>query len=363
MMHDLVSVMMPAYNAEHFIGQAIESVVAQTYPHWELIIVNDGSSDRTGEVALRYADPRICVLHKPNGGEASARNLALSQMMGTLVAFLDADDEFLPDHLEAAVNYLEIYPNRGGVYTDGYYVDGADQRLGRLSQHRRGPFEGDIFEQVVRASDVFGPPICTVLRRDKIAAHQLAFDTSIRIGPDWDFLTRYAEVAEFGFLTQATCLYRVHQTNVTVTTQPGRRKLSIARCREKAIKLTRFRQCSVETRAYAFYDLLVNLLTGFPERQTAISEWPEFKELPAREQARLLRLMASQAILHGDSQLDAGEIRSWLQRAQKLNPADLRGWLLSNLYQLSPPLCQRLLRTRQAVQSPLKAVSPFGQLD
>lgn len=360
MRHDLVSVMMPAYNAEHFIGRAIESVLAQTYPHWELIIVNDGSSDRTAEVAARYGDRRISLLHKPNGGEASARNLALSQMKGTLVAFLDADDEFLPEHLEAAVNYLQIYSRRGGVYSDGYYVTGDGRRLAPLSQHRRGPFEGDIFEQVVRASDVFGPPICTVLRRDQIVAGQLAFDTSIRIGPDWDFLTRFAEIAEFGFLTQPTCLYRVHQTNVTVTTQLDRRKLSIARCREKAIKLARFKQCSVDTRAYAFYDLLINLLTGYTERQTAITEWAEFKDLPAGEQARLLRLMASQAILQ---KVEADDIRSWFDRARRLNPADVRGWLLSHLYRLSPLMCQRLLRTRTAARWPAKAVSPFGQLD
>lgn len=357
---DRVSVMMPAYNAERFIGPAIDSVLAQTYPHWELVIVNDGSSDRTGEVAARYADPRIRVIDQPNGGEASARNLALTRLTGALVAFLDADDEFLPQHLELAVAYLRGHPDRDGVYTDGYYVNGEGRRLAKLSQHRRGPFEGDIFEQVVRASDVFGPPICTVLRRDVITRQQLAFDPEIVIGPDWDFLTRFAEVAEFGCLTQPTCLYRVHQTNVTVTTNLDRRRLSIARCREKAIKLTRFGQCSAEIRVYAFYDLLVNLLAGLPERQTAITLWPEFRALPTGEQARLLRLMASQAIAQKG---DPHSIRAWLRSARQLNPADVRGWWLSSLYRLSPPICRKALLTRATLRPPAKAPSPFGQLD
>jgi glycosyltransferase involved in cell wall biosynthesis len=348
---------MPAYNAERYIASAIESVLAQTYPHWELVVVNDGSTDRTAGSLARYSDPRLRVFHQPNGGEAAARNRALTQLQGEFVAFLDADDQFLAHHLEATVAYLRERPDRDGVYTDGYYIDEAGNRLGALSSRRRGPFEGPIFEQVVRASDVFGPPICTVLRRKAITDHHLTFDRDIVIGPDWDFLTRFAEVAEFGYLNQVTCLYRVHQSNITVTTTSQKRRLSLARCREKAIKLPRFRTCSVETRGYAFYDLLVNLLTGFPERQVAITEWPEFRELPIRERARLFRLMASRAIMNG---IDSRYIDNWFHLAQTLNPADVRGKLLANVYRSSPLICGLLLRARAFAQPRARASSPFG---
>src|SRR5512145_295142 len=98
--------MMPAYNAEVYIRQSIDSVLAQTYPNWELVIVDDGSTDRTGEIASEYGDPRIRVFRQENGGEAAARNTALKNIQGEFLAFLDADDLYLPDHLEVSVEYL-----------------------------------------------------------------------------------------------------------------------------------------------------------------------------------------------------------------------------------------------------------------
>ncbi len=95
----LVSVMMPAYNAERYIRPAMESLLAQTYSRWELIVVNDGSKDATAAIARSFDDPRIRVIDQPNGGEASARNTALRTMRGEFVAFLDADDAYLPEHL------------------------------------------------------------------------------------------------------------------------------------------------------------------------------------------------------------------------------------------------------------------------
>jgi glycosyltransferase involved in cell wall biosynthesis len=86
MQTEVVSIMMPVYNAERYIEQAIESVLSQTYPHWELIIVNDGSTDRTPDIVTQYADPRIKAFHQPNSGEASARNMALRHLQGEYVA-------------------------------------------------------------------------------------------------------------------------------------------------------------------------------------------------------------------------------------------------------------------------------------
>ncbi len=106
----LVSIMMPAFNAEQYIAQAIDSVLAQTYQNWELIIVNDGSSDRTPTILAEYTDPRIRVIHQSNGGEAIARNTALRHMRGEFVAYLDADDAFLEHHLELGIAYLAAHP-------------------------------------------------------------------------------------------------------------------------------------------------------------------------------------------------------------------------------------------------------------
>lgn len=358
----LVSIMMPAYNAEKYIGEAIESVLAQTYPHWELIIVNDGSKDGTAAVAAGYAaaDSRIKLIHQENGGEAAARNTALGHISGEFLAFLDADDAFLPPHLQTTAVYLQTHPEDDAVYTDGIYIDSDGRRLQPLSSQRRGPFTGWIFPEVVRASDVFGPPTCTLLRTHPIAARVLRFDTRIVIGPDWDFLTRYSEHARFGNLPAQTVLYRVHQTNITVQVDLPRRAGYMALCREKAVHLDRFGDCPLDVRTAVFYDLLVNLLAGQPERQTAVTQWPQFQALPPAEQARLLRLAAGSALLAGEAGMPA---TTWLQAARRLNPADKRTRLLAALVAIHPSLGRGFLRLRQGTQPRAQKASPFANLN
>ncbi len=356
---NLISVMMPAYNAEKFIGPAIESVLAQTYPQWELIIVNDGSKDGTAVVAAQYNDPRIKLIHQPNGGEAAARNTALQNLSGEFLAFLDADDLFLPDHLEKTVTFLRANPALHGVYTDGIYIDTAGNHMEPLSSQRRGPFTGWIFPEIVRASDVFGPPTCTLLRSRLIFERGLQFDTRIVIGPDWDFLTRYCEWAQFGNLPDRTVLYRVHQTNITVQVDRQRRAGYLALCREKAVHLERFPECPLKVQTAVFEDLLVNLLTGQVERQTAVTQWPRFLALPPIEQARLYRLMAGKSLLDRET---GSPVAVWLQQAYQLAPTDRRNKWLATLYRLHPALCRTFIQLRQRGQSSTKA-SPFANLN
>ncbi len=355
----LVSVMMPAYNAERYIGQAIESVVQQTYPHWELIIVDDGSTDGTAAVVSGWQDERIRLIQQENAGEAAARNTALRHMRGEFVAFLDADDVYLPDHLEATTAFLTNHPQRDGVYTDGYHIDQYGRWLKTLSSRRRGPFEGWLFEELVRASDVFGPPLCLLLRRSLILERRLSYDTRIVIGPDWDFNTRFAEYASFGYLDRQTCLYRVHQSNISIVTQLQKRLASLALCREKAIQSESFSRCSLETRRYVFYELLVELLGDRPERQMEVVQWPQFKEIPPAEQARLFRLMAS----HSQSGLhNPVLVRQWLQQACRLAPSDWRSTLLYGLHRLSPDLYSRLLSLRRKREAAQTTASPLSDV-
>lgn len=103
-----VSIITPCYNGERFIAETIESVLAQTYAHWEMIIVDDGSADRTAQIAAEYAakDGRVRVLRQPNGGTASARNRALREADGRYIALLDADDLWEPDFLERQLAFM-----------------------------------------------------------------------------------------------------------------------------------------------------------------------------------------------------------------------------------------------------------------
>ena len=348
--------MMPAFNAERYIAQAVESVLVQSYTPWELIVVNDGSTDGTAGVLERYSDSRIKVIHQTNSGEPAARNAALDAMQGEYVAFLDADDLYLEQHLKKALERLNEC-SCDGVYSDGHYCDQAGTPQRRLSSWRRGPFEGAIFPEVVRASDVFGPPVCVVLRRDPILKQGLRFDPRLPVGCDWDFLTRFSEHCAFAYVNDCTCLYRVHETNVTVLTSGRKRADSLALCRENAIRLPGFLCCSAEIQNHVFYDLLVNLLPGNPARQAETTGWPQFAGLPGAAQAKLLRLMASREIAMGRNAMYA---REWLSRSRKLDRRDARGAVLWALFAVSPRLSRWILQCKNALSRRPARNSPFG---
>ena len=115
----LVSIIMPAYNCENYISEAIESVLSQSYQNWELLIVDDGSTDHSPEIIDRYAqkDVRIQSFHNKNEGVSAARNFALSKISGELVTFIDSDDVYHPDRLQRMVQIFEKYPNCDIVFS------------------------------------------------------------------------------------------------------------------------------------------------------------------------------------------------------------------------------------------------------
>ncbi len=99
----MVSIAMPLYDKARCVGRAIASVLSQTHPHWQLLVVDDGSTDGGADIVAAFRDPRIVLLRQPNKGPGAARNRAIQAATGSLMAFLDADDEWLPHYLEAAV--------------------------------------------------------------------------------------------------------------------------------------------------------------------------------------------------------------------------------------------------------------------
>ena len=112
-----VSIIIPAFNCERFIGEAIDSVLAQTYTDFELIVVDDGSEDQTAQKVKQYGE-KLTYLYQPNSGQAKARNLGYAHSNGEYLAFLDADDRWYPQMLEVEVQALDSNPQMGLVYSD-----------------------------------------------------------------------------------------------------------------------------------------------------------------------------------------------------------------------------------------------------
>src|SRR5579862_8348566 len=113
-----ISVIIPAYNAEQTIGESLESLLAQTCPHWEAIVVDDGSTDSTGEIARQFAarDSRIRMIQQANGGESAARNTGISRATYEWLLFLDADDWIAPRYIERMTAELIANPELDAVH-------------------------------------------------------------------------------------------------------------------------------------------------------------------------------------------------------------------------------------------------------
>lgn len=191
-----VSVVMPAYNVEAFVGGAIESVQSQTFKDFELLIVDDGSTDRTAEIVEAYAraDRRIILLRQPNRGLSAARNAALQHSRGAYIAILDSDDVWVPSFLEWQVGILETRADVDIVTGNAWYLGGpSDGRPATPTPDSRP--DPDLRHLLADETAVF---IMSVFRR-KVFETIGGFDEEFRSNEDYDFWIR-AAAAGFRFV-------------------------------------------------------------------------------------------------------------------------------------------------------------------
>lgn len=342
-----VSIIMPAYNGERFIAQAIDSVLAQTWTNWELIIVNDGSTDNTAAILATFKDPRITVITQRNQGQAAARNAGLNIAKGKYQAFLDADDLYLPDALANLSEYLELHPGVDVVYSDGYFCNEQAVPLMKLSEHRPATPIGDILESVVTTSSIIIAIHCTMTRRKVIERSKLQFDRRLTPSEDWDFWIQLARYAQFGYLDKPTCVYRVHETNITKATPSKRRREDLVRGRLKIMQADWFQDLSASTRQQFFYNLIVQLLSGNLPKQKEILESASFLQLPDFQKAILFRHVATDYLLkHTNMEFT----RTCLQQAIVVYPQDRISRILLKLMDIDYNLCALIVTIRRGLQ-------------
>ncbi|WP_310467194.1 glycosyltransferase family 2 protein [Sphingomonas sp.] len=187
-----ISVIMPAYNRAASIGRAIDSVLAQDFSDFELIVVDDGSSDGTAEVVAAVADPRVRLIRlDKNGGGNAARNRGIDEARAPLLAFLDSDDAFLPHKLGFAVAFLRDRPEIG-VLLDSFVKTWPDQP-GRPDESMRNAVLDDneaVLEALFTRRIWKATPAITVRRAVAIRAGR--FDEGLKRRQDFDFIVRLA---------------------------------------------------------------------------------------------------------------------------------------------------------------------------
>ena len=195
-----VTVLIPAYNAERTIRRALRSVFAQEYPAFEIVVVDDGSLDRTSEIVAGYGRPEIRLLQLPkNLGECGAMNEGISVAKGEYIAFLDADDEWLPGKLGKQLPLLEANP-RAALATCGCLFADADGTIvEEFGMPPPGFAKSDVWRSLLRATCIAKP--CVVARAGALRQAGL-FDPELRVSGDQDMWIKLATAGEIEFVPE-----------------------------------------------------------------------------------------------------------------------------------------------------------------
>lgn len=201
----IVSVIIPCYNQAQFLSATIESVLRQTYRNFEIIVVDDGSTDGVAEVAARYADVRL--IRQPNRGVSVARNTGLRESVGEYLVFLDSDDVLLPDALKLGIDSLEARPDAAFVYGYGQFI-GADGS--RLPTPRQPKIKRDYYRQMLRQNYIWSVG-AVVFRRSFVDGFSLGMDGC----SDWDLFLRIVKDYEIYCHGKIVFQYRRHDSNMS----------------------------------------------------------------------------------------------------------------------------------------------------
>lgn len=215
-MRELVSVIIPTFNSADYLVQAIRTVLAQTYQDFEIIVIDDASTDHTEEALRPFAD-RICFLRQERGGPSVARNRGILEAKGELIAFLDADDLWRPNKLARQVEYMKQHPEACLVYTDftrGSCPGSNDQSRLQVFKAR----DSNTFLALLEENFIATPTV--MVRRSALARSGL-FDPKLRGSEDLDLWLRLADAGNgqnsgrFGFVDEILVDVRQHEARTS----------------------------------------------------------------------------------------------------------------------------------------------------
>lgn len=211
-----ISILIPAYNAARFLAEAIESVLAQTISSWELLIIDDGSIDNTAEIANLYCqkDSRIKLISQINRGVSAARNLAIRLAKGELIAFLDADDKWLPNKLAVHVQYMCAHTNVGISFARAEFLTPNGSPTGKITTCQLTNLKPENF--------LYTNPTITVSNlvvKRHLFEELDGFSEAINYSEDMEFLFRYSCCSDSKIegIDQILVQYRTHATGLSST--------------------------------------------------------------------------------------------------------------------------------------------------
>ncbi len=208
----IVSVIIPTYNRREYVQEAIDSVLAQTFTDYEIIVIDDGSTDGTGEaLRARYRD-RIHYEWQENQGESVARNRGIELAKGKYIAFLDSDDRWLPEKLEKQVAYLDEHPGVGMVVCQAVVIDSDGHPLASVPMLASNLAPEDLSLGALSIRCTIGNTSMVMCRQCTLSTVG-GFDPEIRYGEDWDLYIRVSAWTRIAQIAEALSCTRYHDSN------------------------------------------------------------------------------------------------------------------------------------------------------
>nr|BAP91647.1 glycosyl transferase family 2 [Phormidium sp. KS] len=283
-----ISVIIPAYNSERTIQATIESVLQQTFSDFELIIVDDGSTDKTLEIVSSFKDARIKVFSYSNAGGAVSRNRGFSHSSGEFIAFLDADDLWTPDKLELQLKALQDNPEAAVAYS---WLDAIDEAGKFLREGNHRMENGNIFAKLFLIPFVESGSNPLIRRQAFIDVG--GFDESLTASQDYDLYLRLAARYNFVVVPSAQVLYRISSNSMSANVR--RQEATSLFVRERAFQKSP-QPLPLELKQYSianFYkDIMFRLLNMTPQRKRGLEAarflWYAVKYDPALLRRRII---------------------------------------------------------------------------
>lgn len=207
MMNPTVSVTIPCYNSQGFIKETIQSVLDQTFSDFEIVVIDDGSQDGTGEIVNNFNDHRIRYFHQKNRGLSYTRDRLVALSEGEYIAFLDHDDVWLPEKLEKQMAVFSCNQDLGLVYSDCFIIDGMGDVVSRQSK-RIKLHRGQVFKELLYRNFI---PIPTVLMKKKVLSEFLPFPP-YKIAEEYAVFLKCAEKYPLEYVDEPLAKYRSHDS-------------------------------------------------------------------------------------------------------------------------------------------------------
>ena len=210
----LVSVIIPCYNAELFVGKTIESVLRQSYSPIEIIVINDGSTDGSFQVIKSYECQGVKLFDKANSGVSATRNMGLKISEGKYIHFLDSDDILSPDFIEKAIIEME---NNQELDFCTFYIDQIDEEGNQLNNdsNHRGVYKEIQNEIVSFLPNVSACPSAYVYRKSSLISNDIHFDEELQSPEDRHFLLQVGRTLKGHLIPNSKLLYRVRQNSLS----------------------------------------------------------------------------------------------------------------------------------------------------